>query len=59
MNDAGDGRDADLGPLGGTVVVSSVGTTAVAHPGDEAFVHVSGTVAPAHIEGVATSLRRS
>ena len=60
LSDAGEGRDADLGPLGeGTVVISSIGTAAVAHPGSEAFVHVSGTIAPAEIQALATSLRRS
>lgn len=60
LSDAGEGRDADLGPLGqGAVVITSIGTTVVAHPGSEAFVHVNGTVAPAEVEAVATSLRRS
>jgi hypothetical protein len=30
----------------------------VAHPGSEAFVHVFGTVGPAELQAVATSLRR-
>ncbi|HEX2048306.1 MAG TPA: hypothetical protein VHF27_11105 [Acidimicrobiales bacterium] len=60
LTGAGEGRGADLGPLGqGTVVISSIGTTVVAHPGAEAFVHVSGTIAPAELQALATSLRRS
>ena len=60
MGEAGDGRDVDLGPLGqGSVVISSIGTTVVAHPGAEAFVHVAGTIAPAELEAVAAALRRS
>ena len=60
MTDAGEGRDADLGPLGqGSVVISSIGTTVVAHPGGDAFVHVAGTITPAQLQAVATSLRRS
>ena len=59
MSDTGEGRDADLGTLGrGTVIIASIGTTVVAHPGAEAFVHVAGTVAPAELEAVAISLRR-
>lgn len=60
MGAAGDGSDVDLGPLGqGSVVISSIGTTVVAHPGAEAFVHVAGTIAPAELEAVAAALRRS
>ena len=60
MSDAGVGRDTDLGPLGqSSVVVSSIGTTVVAHPGGEAFVHVAGTVSPAELQALAGSLRRS
>ena len=60
MGGAGEARDVDLGPLGqGSVVISSIGTTVVAHPGAEAFVHVAGTIAPVELEAVATALRRS
>lgn len=60
MAAAGDARHVDLGPLGqASVVISSIGTTLVAHPGADAFVHVAGTIAPAELEAVASALRRS
>lgn len=54
------GRDVDLGPLGpGRLIPGTTGSKVVAHPGDEWFVHVSGTLAPAQLEALASALRRS
>ncbi|HJV09654.1 MAG TPA: hypothetical protein VJ653_08225 [Acidimicrobiales bacterium] len=59
-DDTGPGTDVDLGPLGaGTLFLRTIGPTAVAHPGDEAFVHVAGTVGPAEVQAVASGLRRT
>ena len=60
LSETGAGREAELGALGsGSVVVASTGTTVVAHPAGEGFVHVSGTVGPADLQRVAAALRRS
>lgn len=60
LSDAGPGFDVDLGPLGaGKTLLRSIGPTVVAHPGAEAFVHVSGTVSPAELQALAAALRRS
>jgi hypothetical protein len=59
LSDAGPGKDVDLGPLGsGKLLLRSVGPTFVAHPGAEAFVHVTGTISPAELQSLATSLRK-
>lgn len=60
LTDAGPGRGIDLGPLGtGQLLLRSIGPTLVAHPAAEAFVHVTGTLAPAELQAIAGSLRRS
>jgi len=60
LTDAGATREIDLGPLGaGQLLVRSIGPTLIAHPASEAFVHVSGTLAPAELQALAVSLRRS
>jgi hypothetical protein len=60
LSDAGPGSDVDLGPLGaGKMLLRTIGPTAMAHPGGEAFVHVGGTVSPAEVSAVAAGLRRS
>lgn len=60
LGDAGPGLEVDLGALGaGRLLLRSVGPSFLAHPGGEAFVHVTGTLAPAELEAVATALRRS
>ncbi len=60
LTDAGPGKDVDLGALGtGQQLLRSVGPTLVAHPGAESFVHVTGTLSPAELQGLATSLRKS
>jgi hypothetical protein len=59
LSDAGPGTDADLGTLGaGKLLLRTIGPTAVAHPGAEAFVHVTGTVSPAEIQALAGGLRK-
>jgi hypothetical protein len=60
LTDAPPGREVELGALGAArVAVSSIGPTIVAHPGSEAFVHVTGTLSPADLQGIAGGLRRS
>jgi hypothetical protein len=60
LSDAGAGRDVDLGTLGsGQILLRTIGPTVVAHPGSEAFVHVTGTLSPAEMQGLATALRKS
>lgn len=59
LSDAPAGREVELGSLGAArVAVSSIGPTIVAHPGGEAFVHVTGTLSPADLQGIAGGLRR-
>jgi hypothetical protein len=59
LSDSGPGSDVDLGTLGaGKLLLRSVGPTFVAHPGGEAFVHVTGTISPAELQALATSLRK-
>ena len=59
LSDAGKGTDVEVGALGaGQVFVQTIGPTVVAHPGSEAFVHVSGTLSPAELQALAASLRR-
>jgi hypothetical protein len=54
------GHDVDLGVLGAAkVVLGSTGPTVIAHPQGEAFVHVTGTVAPAELQAIAAGLRRA
>jgi hypothetical protein len=60
LSDAGPGSDIDLGPLGaGKLLLRTIGPTAIAHPGAEAFVHVGGTLSPADVQAIASGLRRS
>lgn len=60
LSDAGPGTDADLGTLGaGTMLLRTIGPTAVGHPGAAAFVHVAGTVTPAEVQALASGLRQS
>ncbi len=60
LADAGPGRDVELGSLGsGKLLLRSVGPTFVAHPGSDAFVHVTGTLAPAELQRLATALRQT
>jgi hypothetical protein len=60
LSDAGPGSDVDLGPLGaGKMLLRTIGPTAIAHPGGDAFVHVGGTISPAEVGAVAVGLRRS
>lgn len=60
LSDAGPGKDVDLGTLGaGKMILRSIGPTLVAHPGGSAFVHVAGTLAPADLTAIATSLRQA
>jgi hypothetical protein len=60
LSDAGPGADTDLGTLGaGKMLLRTIGPTLVGHPGDEAFVHVTGTVSPADVQSLASALRRS
>ena len=59
LSDAGPGKDVELGALGaGKLLLRSVGPTFVAHPGSEAFVHVTGTISPADLQSLANSLRK-
>ena len=59
MSEVGAGTDVDLGALGaGTLLLRTNGPTLVAHPGAEAFVHVTGTVSPADVQVVASTLRK-
>jgi hypothetical protein len=51
------GQDVGLGTLGtGKVVLGSIGPTVVAHPGADAFVHVTGTLTAAELEAIASAL---
>ena len=60
LAEAGPGRNLDLGPLGaGSLLLRSIGPTLIAHPGGEAFVHVTGTLSPGDLRAIAGSLRRS
>lgn len=60
LTDATPGREIDLGPLGtAQLLLRSVGPTLIAHPGAEAFVHVSGSVSPADLQAVVSGLRRA
>jgi len=60
LSDAGPGKDVDLGTLGaGKMLLRSIGPTMIAHPGGSAFVHVAGTLSPAELTTIATSLRQS
>ncbi|MGI8807099.1 MAG: hypothetical protein ACR2KK_04540 [Acidimicrobiales bacterium] len=60
LADAGPVVDVDLGALGaGRMLLRSIGPTLIAHPGGEAFVHVTGTLAPGDLRAIAGSLRRS
>jgi hypothetical protein len=60
LTDAGPRRDIELGPLGtGQLLMRSIGPTLIAHPAGEAFVHVTGTLAPAELQAIARSLRQS
>jgi hypothetical protein len=59
LSEAGAGFDIELGPLGaGKLLLRTIGPTAVAHPGAEAFVHVTGTLSPAEVQGIAGGLRK-
>jgi hypothetical protein len=60
LSEAGAGTDADLGSLGaGKMLLRTIGPTFVAHPGAEAFVHVTGTVKPADVKALASALQKS
>jgi hypothetical protein len=60
LSEAGPGSDADFGPLGaGKMLLRTTGPTAIAHPGGDSFVHVSGTISPAEVQAIASALRRS
>lgn len=60
LSDAGPGTDTDLGTLGpGTLLLRTIGPTVMAHPGGDAFVHVSGTLSPTEIRALASGLQRS
>ena len=60
LTEAGPGSDVDLGPLGaGKLLLRTIGPTVVGHPGAEAFVHVAGTISPAEVQALASSLRKS
>ena len=59
LSEAGPGTDADLGSLGaGKMLLRPNGPLAVAHPGAEAFVHVTGTISPAEVQSLASGLRK-
>lgn len=60
LTDATPGREIDLGPLGtAQLLLRSVGPTLIAHPGAEAFVHVSASVSPAELQTIVSGLRRT
>lgn len=60
LKEAGPGADADLGSLGaGKMLLRTIGPTAIARLGGEAFVHVSGTISPSDVQAMASGLRRS
>jgi hypothetical protein len=60
LSDAGAGSDLDLGPLGaGKLLLRSVGPTLVAHPGSDGFVHVTGTLSPTELQGIAAGLHKA
>ena len=60
LADAGPTRDIELGALGaGQVILRSTGPILVAHPGSEAFVHVTGTLSPADLQAIAGTLRKT
>lgn len=60
LSEFGAGTDVDLGPLGaGKLLLRTIGPTVVAHPGAEAFVHVTGTTSPADVQALASGLQKS
>jgi hypothetical protein len=60
LSDAGPGNDVDLGSLGaGKMLLRTIGPTIVGHPGADAFVHVTGTLSPAEVQALASTLRTS
>jgi len=60
LADATPGREVDLGPLGtAQLLLRSVGPTLIAHPGAEAFLHVTGSVSPADLQALLSGLRRA
>lgn len=60
LTDSGAGREVELGALGqGRLLVRSTGPTLVARPAGASFLHVTGTLAPADLQALASSLRRS
>lgn len=59
LSEFGAGTDIDLGSLGaGKMLLRTIGPTAIGHPGDEAFVHVTGTISPAEVQALASELRK-
>ena len=60
LSEFGSGREIDLGTLGaGRILLRSIGPTLIAHPAGEAFVHLTGTLAPRELQAIAAGLRRS